>query len=130
MLIAGRGLVLETPEGEIDLRTPFRQVRYAGETPVVGRLEAGQVEVINLIGARDAVSIDLDTLDAGERGAVESGVNIVYCTDGPAILDMADRLHRLPAHHALRIEAYRSTMVACKGGRVVVASIRAMGVPT
>jgi environmental stress-induced protein Ves len=130
VLIAGKGLVLETADGEIDERIPFKPVRFAGETPVVSRLEAGPVEVVNLIGARDTVKIDLDILDAGERGAVEGGIHIAYCTDGPAILDTGETLHRLPVHHALRIDADRSTMLACKGGRVIVASIYGMGAPT
>ncbi|WIM10365.1 HutD family protein [Enhydrobacter sp.] len=123
VLVAGRGLVLETPDGEIDVRMPFRPVRFAGELPVVSRLEAGPVEVINLIGARRAVTIDLDILDAGERGAVEPGIHIAYCTDGPAILDTDETLHRVPPHHALRIDADQPTLLACKGGRAVVASI-------
>jgi uncharacterized protein len=123
MLIAGRGLVLETPGGEIDVRTPFRPVRFAGETPIVSRLEGGPVEVVNLIGSRAAVKIDLDTLDAGERGAVGPGIHIAYCAEGPTILDTDDALHRLPAHHALRIDTDRTTMLACKGGRLIVASI-------
>ena len=129
MLIAGKGLVLETPEGEIDERLPFKPVRFAGELSVTSRLEAGPVEVVNLMGARSAVTIDLDVLDAGERGTVGMGIHIAYCTDGPAILDTGDRLHRLAGHHALRIDAGGSTMLACKGGRVIVASI-VQGVPT
>ena len=123
MLMAGRGLVLETPNGEIDVRRPFKPVRFAGELPIVSRLEAGPVEVINLIGARNAVQIDLDTLDAGERGTLEPGIHVAYCTDGPAILDTDETLHRLPPHHALRIDADHPTMLACKGGRAIIASI-------
>ena len=52
VLVAGSGLVLETPDGEIDVRTPFKPVRFAGETRIVSRLEAGPVEVINLMGDR------------------------------------------------------------------------------
>ncbi len=123
VLVRGKGLVLETPDGEIDVRAPFRPVRFAGETPIVSRLEDGPVEVVNLIGARDKVKIDLDILDAGERGVVGRGTHIAYCPDGPAILDIDSKLHRLPAHHSLRIEAAGSTMLACRGGRVIVASI-------
>ena len=39
VLVAGSGLVLQTPAGEIDVRQPFRPVRFAGETPIVSRLE-------------------------------------------------------------------------------------------
>lgn len=128
VLVRGRGLVLETPDGEIDVRTPFRPVRFAGELPIMSRLEAGPVEVVNLIGARHAVTIDLDVLDAGERGPVGPGIHIIYCADGPAILDMGETLHRLPAHHALRIDTDSPTTLACKGGRALVASIT-MGAP-
>ena len=55
VLVAGSGLVLQTPTGEIDVRRPFRPVRFAGETPIVSRLEAGPVEVINLMGERSRV---------------------------------------------------------------------------
>jgi environmental stress-induced protein Ves len=41
-LISGQGLVLRTPVGEIDVRQPFRPVRFAGETSIVSRLEAGR----------------------------------------------------------------------------------------
>ena len=50
VLVCGQGLVLETPSGEIDVRQPFKPVRFAGETGIVSRLEAGPVEVVNLLG--------------------------------------------------------------------------------
>jgi uncharacterized protein len=33
VLVAGSGLVLQTPDGDIDVRRPFEPVRFAGETP-------------------------------------------------------------------------------------------------
>src|SRR5581483_3153358 len=65
VLVAGRGLVLQTPDGEIDVRAPFMPVAFAGETPIVSCLEAGPVEVVNLIGNRATVRIDLQVLRAG-----------------------------------------------------------------
>src|SRR3954470_5914128 len=44
-LVSGEGLVLEMAEGEIDVRKAFSPVRFAGETAIVSRLEAGPVEV-------------------------------------------------------------------------------------
>src|SRR4029450_2858 len=41
VLVAGSGLVLQTPSGEIDVRRPFRPGRFAGETAIVGRLGGG-----------------------------------------------------------------------------------------
>ncbi len=123
ILVAGRGLVLQTPDGEIDVRTPFRPVRFAGETPITSQLEAGPVEVVNLIGARAAVHLDLEVLGAGQTLALGPGTHIAYCADGPANLSDPAKQYALAADHGLRIEATGSTMLACSSGRVVVASI-------
>ena len=84
VLVAGSGLVLKTPEGEIDVRQPFRPVRFAGETTIVSRLEAGPVEVVNLIGARAQVKIDIDILDEDRTLVLEPGTHIVYSPHGEA----------------------------------------------
>ncbi len=123
VLVAGHGLVLDTPDGEIDVRAPFKPVRFAGETRIVSRLEEGPVEVVNLIGARNAVKIDLAILDEGQTRNLGIGTHICYCADGTATLEAEGNDHRLLADHGLRIEADRSTMLACRIGRVVVASI-------
>ncbi len=123
VLVGGRGLVLETPEGEIDVREPFKPVRFTGETKITSRLEAGPVEVVNLIGARASVSLDLRVLLAGERRQLDPGTHLAYCADGPAMLSVEGKLHRLAADHGLRIDGPAPTMVACEGGRLIVASI-------
>lgn len=105
MLVGGRGLVLETPEGEIDVREPFRPVRFAGETKIVSRLEAGPVEVVNLIGRRDAVSLEMSVLAEGET----------FIWGGTR--------HSLAPDHALRIDDGQRTILALMCGRVIVASI-------
>ena len=93
----GRGLVLQTPDGEIDVRRPFQPVRFAGETPIVSRLEAGPVEVINLMGERSRVRIDLVVLDAGLSQPLGPGMHIAYCPAGRAILRLAARTTSLQA---------------------------------
>ncbi len=123
VLVAGRGLVLETPKGEIDVRTPFRPVRFAGETPIESRLEAGPVEVVNLIGARSAVRIALEVLQPGDRQTVEAGTHIAYAATGAAALEVDGTGHALPADHALHIAAPGPTMIACRGGVVLLGSI-------
>ncbi|HTR86079.1 MAG TPA: HutD family protein [Reyranella sp.] len=123
VLVAGRGLVLQTPGGEIDVRVPFKPVRFAGETPIVSRLEAGPVEVVNLIGRRDTVRLALEVAGAGHRRMLGAGTHLIYAADGPASVTTADNLHTLAADHGLRIEAEPSTMLACTSGRVIVASI-------
>src|SRR6266436_1004203 len=99
VLVAGRGLVLETPTGEIDVRAPFRPVRFAGETPIKSRLEAGPVEVVNLIGARSAVRIALEVLKRDVLQAAEPGTHIAYAADGAAALEIDGKGHRLAPDH-------------------------------
>ena len=123
VVVAGRGLVLQTPDGEIDVRTPFKPVRFAGETPITSRLEEGPVEVVNLIGQRAAVHVDLAILRAGQSLALRPGTHIAYCAGGPARLEAGGKQYALAADHGLRIEAPGSTMLAVPGGRVIVASI-------
>ena len=123
VLVAGRGLVLETPEGEIDLRTPFRPVRFAGETPIVSRLEAGPVEVINLIGDRSRVRIDLAVLNAGETRGLGPSLHIAYCPAGGAILRLGNEERELPADGGLAIEEADGAVATCSVGRLVIASV-------
>jgi len=119
VLIGGRGLVLDGPDGEIDLRQPFKPVRYRGELPLVSRLEAGPVEVVNLIGARAKVAVAMVTLDAGKSLDLGKGTHFAYAPTEAAKIDGRD----LPVDHCLRIDAAGPTMIACGSGRVLVASI-------
>jgi environmental stress-induced protein Ves len=118
VLVAGRGLVLETPNGEIDLRQPFMPVRFAGETPITSRLEAGPVEVVNLIGKRSAVAIDLVVLAAGQSIEIPQGTHLAFAAAGPAKIQG----HDVPADHCLRIDG-GPAMLACQAGLVVVGSV-------
>jgi len=122
VLVAGRGLVLETPDGEIDVRQPFKPVRFKGETPIKSRLEAGPVEVVNLIGARTSVRLALEVLKPGIRQTGEAGTHIAYATTA-AELELDGVRHLLAADHALRIEAERPTMIACTGGVLLLGSV-------
>ena len=122
VLIAGNGLVLQTPTGEIDVRRPFRPVRFAGETPIVSRLEVGPVEVINLIGRRDRVQLDLHVLDEGRSRGLGAGLHIAYCPGSRAILRLEGRDHDLPADGGLRIEEFDG-VVACLAGVIVLGSV-------
>src|SRR5205085_11770440 len=118
-----RGLVLETPQGEIDLRQPLKPVRFAGETPIRSRLEAGPVEVVNLIGARSSVRIALQVLlrEVAQTGA--PGTHIVYAATGAAALEVDGNGYRLAPDHALQIEASRPTIIACTDGVLLLGSI-------
>ncbi|MGE0579153.1 HutD/Ves family protein [Reyranella sp.] len=123
VLVSGRGLVLETPDGEIDVRTPFRPVRFAGELAIVSRLEAGPVEVLNLLGDRSRVALDLAVLTASEDRRLRSGLHVAYCPDGGAVIRLGNERHALPADHALRIGQADGDAIACESGRIVLGSV-------
>ncbi len=123
VLVAGSGLVLQTPGGEIDVRQPFRPVRFAGETPIVSRLEAGPVEVVNLIGDRARVRIDMKILDAGRTLRLGPGTHVVYNPHGNSSLEVGGARHVLTDDHALRLEAADATVLAGKSGCLLVATI-------
>ncbi|MBY0323918.1 MAG: HutD family protein [Reyranella sp.] len=122
VLVAGAGLVLQTPTGEIDVRRPFRPVRFTGETPIVSRLEAGPVEVINLMGERSKVGIDLAILEAGQQQRLGPGIHIAYCPEGQAILQLAGETRDLQANGSVRIENI-DDVATCRAGRIVLGSI-------
>ena len=123
MLVAGRGLVLDTPDGEIDVRLPLRPVRFAGETRIVSRLEAGPVEVVNLMGDRSHVGIDLTVLKAGETRRLGAGLHIAYCPTGPARLRLQDEEHALRADGGLRIEGADGWPANCTAGVILMGSV-------
>jgi len=123
VLVAGRGLVLRTPDGEIDVRTPFKPVAFAGETSIVSRLESGPVEVVNLIGNRAKVRIDLQVLHAGAAMGRSAGTHIVYAAQGPGTLAIDGAAHPLAPDHALRLDVASPTMVVCTGGVLLLGSV-------
>lgn len=123
VLVAGSGLVLQTPAGGIDVRQPFRPVRFAGETPIVSRLEAGPVEVVNLLGDRSRVSIDLAVVEAGRSRDLGPGLHIAYCPGGRTRLRIDDQAYDLEADGGLRIESNEAWALACAAGLIVLGSV-------
>lgn len=123
VLVSGRGLVLETPAGEIDVRQPFRPVRFAGETSVVSKLEAGPVEVLNLIGDRSRVSIALSCLSDGATNACPAGIHILYAATGSCALAINGNACEIAAGHAMRIDGAENFAVAIRLGTAIVAGI-------
>jgi uncharacterized protein len=123
VVVAGSGLVLQTPAGEIDERQPFRPVRFAGETPIASRLESGPVEVVNLLGDRSRVSVDLAVLEAGRTRDLGPGLHIAYCPGGRARLRIDNETYDLEADGGLRIEENKERAVACVRGLIVLGSV-------
>jgi uncharacterized protein len=122
-VVAGQGLVLVAPDHEIDVRRPFVPVRFAGETPIVSRLEAGAVEVVNLIGDRSRVSIDLSCLSGGATNTCPAGIHIIYAATSSCDLSINDRAYEIAAGHAMRIDAGESFTVASRLGTAIIAGI-------
>ncbi|WP_428686075.1 HutD/Ves family protein [Reyranella sp.] len=125
VLVSGSGLVLETPEGEIDVRQPFRPVHFTGETRIASRLEAGPVEVVNLIGARAQVKIDIAVLDEGRTLHLQPGIHIAYSPHGEATVAVQDDERRLASDHALRLDITGPTRLSGRVGCLLVGSITA-----
>ena len=125
VVAAGRGLVLATPAGEIDVREPFRPVRFAGETPIVSRLEAGPVDVVNLIGDRSRVRIELQVLEAGSRLALGPGTHLLYAAAGPCEVHCDDRRCLIAAGHALQVDCALRVDLHGVGGRTLIGSVSA-----
>jgi uncharacterized protein len=123
ILVSGQGLMLETPVGEIDVRQPFLPVRFAGETSIVSRLEAGPVEVVNLIGDRSRVSIDLSCLSGGATDSYPAGVRIIYAATSSCELSINGNPCEIVAGHAMRIDAGERFTVASRLGTATVAGI-------
>lgn len=123
VLVSGSGLVLETPTGEIDVRQPFRPVRFLGETPIVSRLEAGPVEVVNLIGRRARVKIDIAVLDEGRTFHLEPGTHFAYTPHGDATVAVQGSERKLAADQALRLDVPVPTRLTGMLASTLVASI-------
>ena len=126
IVIGGSGLVLETPNGEIDLREPFRPARYDGGTLIVSRLENGPVEVLNLIARRDHWRIALICPLLGELNTLPPCLHVVHAPNEPAKLHIVsstslEKECHLPAGHSLIIEGAGKLMAIA--GRIAIASI-------
>jgi environmental stress-induced protein Ves len=124
MVVVGSGLVLETPDGEIDVRTPFSPVRYDGGTPIVSRLENGPVEVVNLIADRDLCEIDLKATQAAASLSLGPGTHILYAAQALVEAMIGSKAIRLDIGHAVRIDARDALTLTVSDGMAIIASIR------
>jgi hypothetical protein len=122
-VIGGRGLVLEVADGAaLDARTPLRPVRFPGEARITSRLEAGPVEVLNLMADR-ARTIDVAILaDAGTR-SLAGGVHVLYALATPTTVEIAGEPLSLAADHALRIDSDAGFALTRGAGTLALASI-------
>ncbi len=125
VLVSGSGLVLDTPTGEIDVRQPFRPVRFTGETKIVSRLEAGPVEVVNLIGARAKVKVDIAILDEDRTLILQPGTHIAYSPHGDATVAVQGAERKLASDYALRLDITVPVRLSGRVGCLLVGSVTA-----
>jgi uncharacterized protein len=121
--IAGSGLILETPDGAIDLRKPFHPVRYDGALPIVTRLEAGPVEVVNLIADKARFTIDLRVPVAGAPLRCGPGIHILYAPFKAVRARIGTEDLSLPAGDACEIRAAEACELVLNAGVLILASI-------
>ncbi|MEZ2144545.1 HutD family protein [Bradyrhizobium sp. DN5] len=127
MVVGGRGLVLKSPTQEFDEREPFTTVRFSGELAIVTELEAGPVEVVNLMARRGAAEIELEALrEPGDR-SLFPGTHLVYAVRGDCSIRLGDAHFAIPGGGTLKIEVTEPSRLALASGLAVLGSIRIVG---
>jgi environmental stress-induced protein Ves len=125
-VIGGRGLVLEIAGGQaLDVREPFRPVRFAGEDRITSRLEAGPVAVLNLISDRRH-AIDVVMLSGQDTRALAAAINIVYAIEDSEVV-IGGRAFTLMTDEALRSD--QSGELTMRRGRVALSTISSRSAP-
>jgi environmental stress-induced protein Ves len=126
-VIGGRGLVLQIEGGvALDVREPYRPVRFRGEDRIVSRLEAGPVAVFNLIADRRH-AIDVAILSGTDATVLNAPINIVYAL-GDCAVALSEEEHSLKNDEALRLDQAGGRL-AVSAGRVALASISSRSAP-
>ena len=126
-VIGGRGLWLDVEGGAaLDVREPFRPVRFRGEDRIVSRLEAGPVAVLNLLADRTKYDIDVSILGRGDERPLDATVNLVYALEDSAVT--IDASCALATDEALRIDGAGRTL-ALQSGRVALAQVSSRSAP-
>ncbi|OAF15642.1 hypothetical protein AYJ54_40040 [Bradyrhizobium centrolobii] len=124
MVVRGRGLVLKAPGREFDERDPFTTVRFTGELEIVTELEAGPVEVVNLMARRGAAEIELLALmESGDR-QLAAGTHLVYAACGGCSIRLDGEDFAITDGSTLRVELAEVSKLALVSGLAVLGSIQ------
>ncbi|WP_314959276.1 HutD family protein [Bradyrhizobium cosmicum] len=127
MVVGGRGLVLKSPAQDFDEREPFTTVRFTGELEIVTELEAGPVEVVNLMARRGAAEIELEALrEPGDR-QLAAGTHLVYAVSGDCSIRLNSEDFAIPNGSTLKVELTEASRLALVSGLAVLGSIRLAG---
>jgi environmental stress-induced protein Ves len=127
MVVGGRGLVLKSPGQEFDEREPFTTVRFTGELEIVTELEAGPVEVVNLMARRGAVKIELEALrEPGDR-QLSAGTHLLYAARGDCSIRLGGADFAISHENTLKVELTGASTLALVSGLAVLGSIQIVG---
>jgi environmental stress-induced protein Ves len=127
MVVGGRGLVLKAPGQEFDEREPFATVRFTGEHAIVTELEAGPVEVVNLMARRGAATIELVALrEPGDR-RLSAGTHLVYAARGDCSIRLNGEDFAISHENTLKVELTGASTLALISGLAVLGSIQIVG---
>lgn len=127
MVVGGRGLVLKSPTQEFDEREPFTTVRFTGEMEIVTALEAGPVEVVNLMARRGAAEIELGAIrEPGER-PLPAGTHLLYAARGDCSIRLDGQEFAISHENTLNLELTAASTLALVSGLAVLGSIKIVG---
>ena len=124
MVVGGRGLVLKAPGQEFDEREPFTTVRFTGEMEIVTELEAGPVEVVNLMARRGAVEIELLALREPGEQRLSAGSHLVYAARGDCSIRLDGADFAISHENTLKVELTGASALALVSGLAVLGSIK------
>jgi environmental stress-induced protein Ves len=127
MVVGGRGLVLRSPTQEFDEREPFTTVRFTGEMEIVTALEAGPVEVVNLMARRGAAEIALEALREPGARPLAAGTHLVYAARGECRIRIGAEDFAISHENTLKVELAEASKLTLVSGLLVLGSIRLTG---
>ncbi len=123
VVVRGHGLVLCTPNEDIDVRQPFKPVRFQGGTSINSRLEAGPVDVVNLMGDCNGTQINLQVLEPGAKLELAAGIHILYAAADACEVTGSIDVYRIERDWALRLDTTSNEIIEGRSGRTVVGSV-------
>lgn len=127
MVVRGRGLVLKAPGQEFDEREAFSTVRFTGELAIVTELEAGPVEVVNLMARRGAAEIELLALrESGDRRLLP-GTHLLYAVCGDCSVSLDGEEFAIADDSTLRVDLTEASKLVLVSGLAVLGSIHLVG---
>jgi uncharacterized protein len=119
--------VLKSPTQEFDEREPFTTVRFTGELEIATRLEEGPVEVVNLMGRRGAVALELEALNAPGERRLPAGTHLIYAAHGDCDIRLDGTDFAISHENTLKVELTGASTLALVSGLAVLGSIQVVG---